>query len=74
MFVEDCKIWKRNIDAYKTWDQFETDFAESHREFRDACGTTAGATNYQANNAVYQQDTIDVIANLDTATSHDRQV
>lgn len=73
MFVEDCKIWKRNVAAYKTWDQFKTDFAESHREFRDARGTTAGATNYQANNAVYQQDTIDAIANLATATSHDRQ-
>ena len=36
MFVEDCKIWKRHSAAYKTWDQFKTDFAESHREVRDA--------------------------------------
>ena len=73
MFIEDCKIWKRQTAAYKTWDQFKQDFSESHREFRDARGTTAGASNYQANNAVYQQDTIEAIANLATATSHDRQ-
>ena len=34
---------------------------------------TAGATNSQANNAVYQQDTIGTIANFATATFHDRQ-
>jgi hypothetical protein len=48
-------------------------FSESHREFRDAWGTTAGATNYQSNNAIHQQDTINAIANLATATSHDRE-
>jgi hypothetical protein len=76
MFVDDCKVWKRHTAAYKTWDQFKLDFAESHREYRDARGTTAGATNYHANhanNAVYQEDTIEAIANLATATSHDRQ-
>jgi hypothetical protein len=73
MFLDDCKIWKRQAAAYKTWDQFKTDFSLSHREFRDARGTTAGATDYQAHNAIYQQDTIDALANLATATSHDRQ-
>ena len=73
MFLDDCKIWKRRAVAYKTWAQFKTDFALSHREFRDARGTTAGATDYKANNAVYQQDTIEAIANLATATSYDRQ-
>lgn len=71
MFLEDCKIWKRRPAEYKTWNQFKTDFSVAHREFRDARGTTAGASPYQAN-AVYQQDTIDAIANLATATSHDR--
>ena len=73
MFVEDCKLWKRRNVADKTWDQFKTAFSESHREFWDARGTTAGSTNYQSNNAVHQQATIDAIANLATATSHDRQ-
>jgi hypothetical protein len=36
MCIDDCKIWKRRDTAYKTWDQFKTDFALSHREFRDA--------------------------------------
>ena len=62
----------KETTAYKTWDQFKNDFAESHLKFRDAGGTTAaGATGYQANNDVYQQDTIEAIANLSTATSHD---
>jgi hypothetical protein len=73
MFIDDCNIWKRHDAAYKTWDQFKIDFAHSHREFCDARGTTAGSTNYQANNAVYQDETIEAIANLATATSHDRQ-
>jgi hypothetical protein len=73
MSVEDYKLWKRRNGADKTWDQFKTPFSESHREFRDATGTTAGSTNYQSNNAVHQQDTIEAIANLATATSHDRQ-
>jgi hypothetical protein len=58
---------------HQNLDQFKPAFSESHREFRDARGTTAGSTNYQSSNAVHQQDTIDAIANLATATSHDRQ-
>jgi hypothetical protein len=73
MFVDDCKIWKRHGTTYKTWDQFKTNFALVHQEFRDARGTTAGATGYQATNAVYQKDTIEALANLATATSHDQQ-
>jgi hypothetical protein len=40
-----------------------------HQENRDARGTTG----CQANKAVYQQDTIEALANLATATSHDLQ-
>jgi hypothetical protein len=72
MFLDDCKVWKRRDAAYKTWEQFKTDFAIAHREFRDARTTTAGATDYKANSAAYQQDTIDAIACLATATAHDR--
>jgi hypothetical protein len=72
MFLDDCKVWKRRDAAYKTWEHFKTDFAIAHREFRDARTTTAGATDYKANNVTHQQDTIDAIACLATATAHDR--
>ena len=72
MFHDDCKIWNRHPAAYKTYDQFKTDFSIAHREFRDTRGTTAGATDFQANNASVQQDTFEAIANLATATAHDR--
>jgi hypothetical protein len=72
MFLDDCKLWKRQPGHYKTWDNFKRDFALSHREFREAKVTSAGA-GYQSANSVYQQNTVDAIANLATATAHDRQ-
>jgi hypothetical protein len=72
MFPDECKVWKRRDPAYKTWDHFKRDFALSHREFREARVTSAGA-GYQSANVAYEQDTIDAIANLATATAHDRQ-
>jgi hypothetical protein len=72
MFLDDCKIWKRRDAPYKTWAHFKTDFSLAHREFRDARSTTAGATDYRSNNVTYQQDTIDAIACLATATASDR--
>jgi hypothetical protein len=72
MFLDDCKLWKRQPEAYKTWDHFKRDFTLSHREFRESNVTSAGA-GYQTANSVYQQDTVDAIANLATATAHDRQ-
>jgi hypothetical protein len=73
MFVDDAKVWKRQTAAYKTWAHFKRDFAISHREFREAKVTSAGAGYHSANAAAYQQDTANAIANLATATAHDRQ-
>jgi hypothetical protein len=72
MFLDDCKIWKRHPEAYKTWGHFKRDFTLSHRALREAKVTSAGA-GYHSANAVYQQDTVTAIANLATATAHDRQ-
>ncbi len=79
MFLEDCKVWKRRDAAYKTYPQFKLDFAVSHRELRETRTTAAGAGYQAANsviqsaNSVYQQETVDAIANLATATVHDRE-
>jgi hypothetical protein len=73
MFVDDAKVWKRQTAAYKTWAHFKRDFVISHREFREAKVTSAGAGYQSANAAAYQQDTANAIANLATATAHDCQ-
>jgi hypothetical protein len=79
LFNIECKLWKRQVEAYRTYPQFKLDFALSHRELRDTRATAAGA-GYQAANSVtqfgnsaYQQETIDALANLATATVHDRE-
>ena len=83
LFLEPCRVWNRRDAGYKTWAQFKIDFALSHREFREARVTTAGATDY-ANNATsdvhegaslvdHHEETLDALANLATATAHDRQ-
>lgn len=79
LFTEECKVWKRRTSADKTWANFKTAFSLAHRELREARLTTAGATGYSSANSVvqsaghvHQQETIDAIANLATATSHDR--
>jgi hypothetical protein len=80
LFLDDCKVWKRQLAAYKTWANFKPDFTLSHREFWESKTTTAGAGYQSANaaqgiaagKAIYQQDTVNAIANLATATAHDR--
>ena len=32
MFNDDCKVWKRKADAYKTWANFKVHFATAHYE------------------------------------------
>jgi hypothetical protein len=80
LFLDDCKVWKRQLDNYKTWANFKRDFTLSHRDFRETKTTTAAA-GYQSANAaqridaddsIYRQDTVNAIANLATATAHDR--
>ena len=46
-------------------------FATAHLEWRDTQVTTAGA-GFQSSNHVYQQATVDAIANLATVTARDR--
>jgi hypothetical protein len=74
MFLDDCKVWKCQTTAYKTWEHFKRNFAVSHNEFREATVTSAGAGYQSASNVVYQHDTVNAIANLATATAQDRQI
>ena len=71
LFLDDCKIWKRKDAADKTWSNFKSFFATAHQDWRESQATTTGA-NFHSANHVYQQDTVDAIANLATATASDR--
>ena len=72
LFIDDCKIWRRKDPADKTWTAFKIFFATSHQECQELQVTTAGAGFQTANVVVYQQDTVEAITNLATATASDR--
>ena len=72
LFADDCKAWKRKDAGNKTWPAFKTFFSKAHKEWRKSHATTAGTGYSSSSNAVYQHDTVDAIANLATATAHDR--
>ena len=79
MFNDDCKLWKQQDPDNNTRTEFNFFFATANQELRKSQATTAGsgyhAANYvdhQAANRVYRQETINTIANLDTATVSDR--
>ena len=76
MFNYDYKLWKRRDPSDKTWTQFKNVFATTHQELSESQATTTGAGYHAANhvdqhsaNHVYRQETVDVIANLATATA-----
>ncbi len=75
IFADDCRDWKRQTEAYKTWPQFKIDFTRAHQEYRESQVTTPRAAGFLADEFTptnSQQETIDAIANLATATAADR--
>ncbi len=80
IFADDCRDWKRQPTVYKTWPQFKIDFTRAHQEYRESQVITPGAAGFLATDIEpdygpsdeSQQQTIDAIANLATATAADR--
>ena len=79
LFVDDCKSWKRLPVQQKTWTAFKTFFATAHNEWWESQSTTTGSEFHYANllqeedtTQLYQQEVVDAIANLSTATASDR--
>ena len=70
LFPDDCKIWKRQAPELNTRPGFKAFFATAHKEWRESLVSTAGA-GFQSANHAYQQDTVDSISNLATATESD---
>ena len=79
LFVDDCKAWKCLPKQQKTWIGLKTFFAAAHKEWHKSQSTTTGAEFHSANllqeedtTQIYQQETVNAIANLATATASDR--
>ena len=70
VFPEGCKEWRRRPQPDKTWGAFKTHFANEYLDLKE-CQTLSTASAFQA--TTFQQDTVDAIANLATATAQDRE-
>jgi len=72
IYADGCKEWKRKPVADKTWIAFKVFFANANQEYRESHATTTGKAFQAKTQGHFQQDTIDAIANLETATVFDR--
>jgi hypothetical protein len=78
LFPDACRVWQSRAIAGKTWAQFKLDFATAHGEFRLTNQTAQQSGFHSANMMIEQgreetmQETVDVIAQLATATASDR--
>jgi hypothetical protein len=79
LFPDACRAWQSRAIAGKMWAQFKLDFATVHCEFRLTNQTAQQSGFHSANMMIKQgrgesmQDTVDVIAQLATATASDRE-
>jgi hypothetical protein len=73
VFSLECKEWRKKPAVTKTWANFIIFFTEKHMDWREDQQLTLGhGFAEQANAVSYQQDTVDAIACLATATAADR--
>ena len=71
IYTDGCKDWRKKDPADKTWANFKLHFANEYQDLKENQVTTTSSA-YQAT-AEYQQDTVDALANLATATASDRE-
>jgi hypothetical protein len=78
LFPDACRAWKSRSISGKTWAQFKIEFATAHHEFRLTNQTAKQSGLHSANMMIEQgrdesmQDTVNAIAQLETATASDR--
>jgi hypothetical protein len=80
-FMSACRRWNEKHAIEKTWTQFKSHFAATHRQHKQMQGEYAATAGYHSANAAvshneYQmaESTIGALANLATATAEDRGV
>jgi hypothetical protein len=78
LFPDACRAWQSRAIAGKMWAQLKLDFATAHPEFRLTNQTAHQSGFHSANMMIEQgreekmQDTVNTIAQLETATASDR--
>jgi hypothetical protein len=80
-FMSACRRWNEKHHIEKTWTQFKSHFAATHRQHRQMQVESAATSGYHSANAAVGQTedqldeaTIGALANLATATATDRGV
>jgi hypothetical protein len=80
-FMSACRRWNEKPTAEKTWTQFKSHFAATHRQHKQMQGESAATAIYHSANAAVTQNeyqiteaTIGSLTNLATATIADRGV
>jgi hypothetical protein len=76
MFADACKEWRRQPDAYKTWTQFQYDFALAHDDWRNASNTSQYGGYQQANQLIetFASETAEAITHLANAAASDKDI
>jgi uncharacterized phage-associated protein len=69
LFYEECARWDRKPAIRKTWTNFKTHFLMAERELRKQQKTTQFSSTHTAN-ALFQQQTVEALANLATTNQH----
>ena len=79
LFIDNSKSCKRLRTQQKTWTAFKNFFATAHTKWREYQNTTTGAEFHSENllqeedtTQLYQQETVESMANIATATVSDR--
>jgi hypothetical protein len=80
-FTSACRRWNEKPSVEKTWAQYKTHFAATHRQHKQMQGEYVATSGYHAENAdlghteeQMAEATIGALANLETATAADRGV
>jgi hypothetical protein len=78
-FMSACRRWNKKHAIKKTWTQFKSHFAATHRQHKQMQGESAATAGYHYANAAVghtedqmAEDTIGALASLATATAADR--
>jgi hypothetical protein len=69
LFYEECARWDRKQAIDKTWANFKIHFLAAERELRKQQKTTQFSSTHTAN-ALFQQQTVEALANLATTNQH----
>ena len=75
LFFDDCKSWRMKPEGEKTWANFKTHFTDAYTQHRIQQDTMQAAGYHGANFAgtMMQEEAVEALANLATATAADRE-